>query len=314
MGSVLESIVPVFILILLGIFLRRGRFLPAGASNGFTWLVFYVTVPALLFRNIAISNPEKAFDIRLWSVIFIVSIIFAFAPLVFLVNTAPDRRGVIAQGIYRSNMVFVGLPILQNYIGGHPELMAVVSMVIAMTVPVYNLLAVVVLLIPLKDLEGGRIDLKKIARDVALNPLILGSLAGLLFSLSGLPLFGFMDRTLGLLGGISAPLALVSVGLSLDLSSARVEGFTSILVSLGKLIVYPAVIYGILKFLGTSDSIAFSVVILTGTPTAVVSYIMAVEMRGDGNLAASIIAVSTIISLITLTSWLFLWRWIDPIL
>lgn len=311
MYRVLESILPVFLLILLGLILKRKYLLPSGSVKGFTWLVFHVTVPALLFRNIAINNTGGKFDIRIWIAIFIVTLIFALIPLFLFIKALPERRGVLAQGAYRSNMVFVGLPILQSYIGNQSEIMAAISMVIALTVPVYNLLAVIVLLIPMKNIEGGKIGVSKILKDVALNPLILGSVAGMAYSLSGVPLPGFLDRTLGLIGGISAPLALISVGLSLDLSGAWLQGPVSIGISAIKLILYPAAIYGLLKFWGVSPAMIFPIIILTGSPTAVVSHIMAVEMGGDGKLAASVIAVSTILSIFTLSGWLSIWQWMD---
>jgi hypothetical protein len=234
----------------------------------------------------------------------------ATALIVYLAGArlAPSRRGVLAQGSFRSNMVFVGLPVIQNALG--KEVLGPAAVLIGFTVMLYNLLAVLVLALPHGNGEDSSLDLKKTARDVALNPLILSSAAGLLFSAFHLGLPEGVGRAMDMVGDIAAPLALVVVGASLDLGKLKVELGPSLLVSAIKLLIYPALIFAALRLLGLSGPDFEATVLLMSTPTAVVSHIMAKEMKGDERLSSSIVIGTTVFSLPTLTCWLAFFAWL----
>ncbi len=308
MFDVIQIVLPVFLVVALGYLLRvRGLVSPA-VNSGFSWLVFYVAAPALLFRGAATASLSSALDLSLIGSVYGVSLLFALIVMTAGFRIDPARRGVVAQGSFRSNLVFVGLPVLASAMGTGSEVMGPVSLLIGFTVPLYNFLAVVVLTCCRSDRGEGRGIPRDRLRDVLFNPLILASVAGILYSATGLPLPTAADRTLQLVGGVASPLALIAVGVSLDLSRLRSEALSALSVSTVKLLLYPALLYGILTLLDVDPVRVEAAVILTSAPTAVASHIMAMELEGDEKLAASVVVSSTLLALLTMSGWLMLFR------
>ncbi len=306
MGQLLEIaeiVLPVFLVIGLGYALRAARFVDPGTNAHLTRLVFYVAAPALLFRSVALTPLGEA--VRLDVIGVIAGITAGMVLLVYLggARMAPSRRGVFTQGAHRSNMVFVGLPVVVNACG--ESVLGPAAVLIGFMVVVYNFLAVVVLVLPHRAAgEGAWRAWGKAGLEILRNPLILACVAGLLLSGVQVELPVVADRSLELVGRIAMPLALLSVGAGLDLGRLRSELGPAALVSLLKLVVYPGLVCAGLVLLGTTgDDLRFPVLIMAA-PTAVVSFIMAQEMKGDENLAAAIVIGTTLASLLTISAWL----------
>lgn len=308
MGELLEIVaivLPVFVVIGLGFYLGKSRFVTPEVNTTLSRLVFYVAAPALLFRSVARSPLSETVHLDAIGVIVGLTVLFVTITYFGCARLAPSRRGVVTQGAHRSNMVFVGLPVVMNAFG--PDALGPAAVMIGFVVVVYNFIAVMVLVLPHARSEGEvsaaqvwKRTLLKILR----NPLILGAGAGLLASGFGVVLPLALDRSLDLVGRIALPLALISVGVGLDPSRLRSEVRATALVSLGKLVVYPALIYAGLFLLGERGEDLWIPVLIMASPTAVVSFIMAQEMKGDENLAGAIVIGTTIASLITISGWL----------
>ncbi len=312
-AEIFSIVAPAFILIGAGLTIRRLSRLNSSASSGITQIVFYIAVPALLFRSIAHSDFTKAFPETAILTIYITSVLTAAIAFLTAALFRGADPGVISQGVYRSNMVFLGLPIIANTFGSDTPVIATVAILIGLTVPMYNLLAVAVLSLSAARKTDGRVRFRRITQDVILNPLILSSAAGIIWSLAELSIPLFLDRSLEMAGVIAAPLALISVGISLDLSYLRSRFRQALLVSFLKLTVYPAAVFFALVYLNQSPELTVSAVILTASPTAVVSFIMAREMGGDENLSAAIVVATTLLSMFTLSAWLAVFRWLGMI-
>jgi len=300
--EILNVVVPVFLVIALGYFLGSREFIPKAANNVISRIVFYVAAPSLLFRSAATATVSEVLDLETWGWAALVSVVMAFAVYVMAARSGPPRRGVIAQGVQRSNMVFVGLPVIFNAFGD--DVLGPAAVFIGLMVPVYNFLAVILLLLPH---QGGqsRVDMwKKTAKGIVTNPLIIGSVGGIIFSALSIPLPLFADRTLEAVGRIAMPLALLSVGADLDFGRLRSDLFTASVVSAMKLLAYPALVYAGLKFLGKEGMMLQFPVLVLASPTAVVSAVMAREMKGDEQLAGAIVIGTTIYSLFTISAWL----------
>jgi predicted permease len=308
MIEILNIVSPVFIVIGVGYALGRMGLLSEETNSKFSWFVFYVSAPALLFLSAARTPVSEALNLNLLGSVYLVSVVM-FA-IVYLAGARldPSRRGVICQGSFRSNMVFVGLPVITNAFGD--EVLGPASVLIGLTVPLYNLLAVLALTMPHNQGADNAPAWGGIFRSTALNPLILGSLAGILFSALHLGLPSPAERSIELLARIAMPLALVCVGASLDLRKLRVEIGPSLLVSLLKLIIYPAMAFAVLTLLGESGTGLKFTVLIMAAPTAIASHIMAVEMKGDPKLSASVVIGATIFSMFTITGWLALFKWL----
>jgi predicted permease len=304
--DILNAVLPVFLVIALGYALRRSGFLPPSVDATLSRLVFHVAAPALLFQSAARTPLAPERDGFAVAVLIGASLLVALVVYLLSARTEPARRGVLAQGAFRSNMVFVGLPIVGNALGD--EAVGRAAVLIGVLVVIYNLLAVLVLALPHQG--GSRTgQWRSLLKDMILNPLVLGSLGGILFSVTGAQLPLVADRTLDLVGRVAMPLALIAVGAGLDLSRLRSELLVAQSISLIKLIVYPALGFGALHLLGFSGTDLAIPVLLMASPNAVVSFIMAQEMKGDAQLAAAIVMGSTLLSLPTLSGWLLFLQW-----
>ena len=311
MVAILNVVAPVFLVITTGYFLRIRSYLPENAPGVLSWIVFYVAAPALLFRSAAMTPVESSLDLPLVGAVFLTTLIATVFGYLLQPGSDPSRKGVIVQGIFRSNMVFVGLPVVLNAFGERRDILGPVTAVVGWTVPLYNLLAVLVLAFPhRKNLEWNQ-NSRRIKRDILWNPLILSSVAGLLYSASGMPLPLPLDRSLDLIGRSAAPMALLVVGASLDFRRWSSEKEASLLVGFGKLIFYPALYLGILEWMSMAGILTIqdrhlAVLLVLAAPTAVAAHIMAKEMGGDESLSASIVVSSTTLSLFSISFWLLL--------
>ena len=175
----------------------------------------------------------------------------------------------------------------------------------------YNFVAVIILTLPHRGSDGVEVRWAPMLKSIITNPLILSCSGGLLIGGLGLPLPTVLDRGLKLGGDLATPLALLVVGSSLDLGRVRSEFKPAFLVSLVKLFVYPGLIYAALYSLGLRDMFLETPVLLLASPTAVVSHVMAREMKGDDQLAGAIVIGSTLLSLFTLSAWLAFFHWMD---
>lgn len=304
--EILAIVLPVFLVIGIGFVLGRTGYVDDRARSAFSWLVFHVAAPALLFRSTARTPVHEAFNLEIMVVTGGVSILLAVLVYWAAARMDPARRGVLSQGAHRSNMVFFGLPVILYAFG--EEVLGPAAVLIGFMVVVYNLLAVLVLVLPHRSENPGGGIWAATALEFARNPLILACGGGILLSATGLGLPLPVDRALELVGHIAAPLALLTVGAGLDFRRLQAEVKSAAAVSALKLVVYPALIYAGLHLVGAGKTELQVTVLIMASPTAVVSYIMAREMKGDEQLAAAIVIGTTLASLVTTSAWLALFR------
>lgn len=301
--AILNIVLPIFLVIGLGYSLRRVGFLREETRGALSRLVFYVSAPALLARATASNSLDQTFNPPVFLVVIVVSILIGAGTYIVCFRSSSSRRGVIAQGAFRSNQVFVGLPVVIYAYG--EESVSAVAVLISFVVIIYNFLGAVLLILPQQDksVQMSTI-LARTSLGVLRNPLIIACIMGILFSLTGLGLPLALDRALALVGRTAAPLALIVVGAGIDFHRLRNDLRTTILVSLVKTILYPALVFIGLKMLGLSGPDLRLPVMIFASPIAVVSYIMARELGGDEKLASSLVVGSTLISLVTIICWL----------
>jgi predicted permease len=174
---------------------------------------------------------------------------------------------------------------------------------------VYNFLAVILLALPHRQrgVSAGT-AWRRTAGQMGRNPLILGCGGGVALALLEVTLPVSLERSLGLVGRTALPLALLTVGADLDFRRLRGDVGVTALVALVKLVAYPGLVLLILRAAGLSGTALAAPVLLMAAPTAVVSHIMAQEMRGDHRLAGAIVIGTTAASLLTYSGWLYLLR------
>jgi len=293
---ILAGLVPSFLLVGLG-GLVRGR-LSENAWTGLDRLNFEILFPALLFTAAA-SRPMDVPRVAVigpsvWAILTL-GLVAGYAARRF----GPDRFLDFAgawQTAWRFNtaMGFVAVGALTR---ADAALMAVVA---GMAVPVANLFAVSALS------RGGDLGLLATARRVALNPFFLASVAGVAVGLSGFRVPDLIMAPLGLLAQAAIPIALISVGATMDWRAlTRINAFSGILVGI-KLIVLPAVTLTACLLLGTDPAITSILVMFSALPTASAAHVLAAGFGADRSLAATLVAQSTLLAAITLPFWIIL--------
>lgn len=300
----LEAVLPMFLLLAAGMGVKRFRLLTETELRHLNKMIFVVFFPPMMFTNLYGKDIKEAVDWRLLIFGLVsVALIYGIGTLAVLRIEKDHRsRGAMIQAIYRSNFVIMGIPIAVNMYG-HGNL-AVTAMMVAVIVPVYNVLAVVTL----EVFRGGKPDAASIAKKVLTNPLILGAAAGLLAVLTGLKLPAVIETTVADMASVATPLALVILGASMDFGSIKACGRDLIICVLARLVIVPAAGLTAAALLGFRGIAFVTLIAMFASPTAVSSFTMAQSMGSDGQLAGNCVIFSTAFACFTMFLWIFLFK------
>ena len=286
---------PILLILFLGWVFRRYQLIDEHFINVSNRFVFNVTLPCMLFLSTATRPLQQSLDVPL--VLFgIVSTLLAF---IFLVVIAPilvsrDKRGVFVQGAFRGNMGIIGIALVLNAYG--VDILPKVSVYLALLTILYNILSVMILSNKKQSLP--LILLK--------NPLIIGVLLGLLFSWTQIQVPEFIQSTGEYFSQVTLPLALTCIGGSLRWGSFRTNHLDVLWTALFKLLVIPVAVVIAAIIWGFREEDLGLLFLMMATPSATASYIMAREMTAYGDMAAEIVAVTTVGSALTVTIGLVL--------
>lgn len=295
-------VVPLFVNIMFGYFIKRIRLVDSNTLKIMNNVTFKTFLPLLLFYNVYKTDLDGTINKKLMifapTVIFIVCITTTI--LILMIEKENKRRGVLIQAIFRSNFVLFGLPVIISLFGD--ESAGVTSMLIAVVVPIFNFLAVIVLEI----FRGGRIDVKKIVKGIITNPLILSSMAGLILLFLNIKLPYFIEKSINDISKISTPLALIILGGSFEFNKVSGNIKQIFIGVMGKLIIVPIIFIPIAIKLGFRYIELATLMIMLTAPTAVSSFTMAEQMDGDGELAGQLVVFSSAASVFTIFIWIFI--------
>lgn len=310
MSLLVNTLLPLILLIGVGAGLSRIRFLGPQFSADLNKLAFWIALPALLFRSAAGASEASASTWWLLAVMLTVTI--AVAGLGWWcsrwLGVPASGQGTFVQSAFRGNLAFIGIPVLAASVVDAPDyvrtpLMASGVIVMTLTMAFFNVLAVIVLQ---ASRQGGRAGARAMVGPLVTNPLLLSGLSGLALALTGMRLPTFLDRTLEVLGGAAVPIALLCIGGSL--ATTRFSGRRSWIVSaaLLKVAVKPAMAGLLVAVVGLGAIERRIAVVFAATSTAAAAYVMARQMEGDEALASGSIALSTVLSAISLAVALLL--------
>ena len=303
MVNVVSTIIPVFAIIFLGCWVRRKGLIRPELLGPANRLVYYVAVPAMIFREIAGASFTAQFDARILACTLMpVLVVFAISLAVGSLTRIPrGRLGTFMQSSFHGNLGYIGLAVAYYFLGTEGFVRA--SIIAGFLMLLQNFLAVVAL-------QSGSVrslvrpNLRFMASRVVGNPVILSALAGMAFSVSGVSVPLLIDRSLGILSGLALPLALLVIGASLSFEVIRVHILSALGAGVLKLIVLPAAGYFLYQWFGVAAQDYLPGLILLAAPTATLTYVMATEMKGDTELAIAAISVNTMLSAITFAMWL----------
>lgn len=294
-------IVPIFLLIMLGYALTRLKVWDEHFLKIANNVCFKCLLPVLLFYNVATANVLEVFNGKLILYVclcacVIFGILFIIVPLI---NKDKKRRGVMIQGTFRSNFLLFGVPLSLSIGGTQGAVLAAV--VASFYVPLINVLSVVSLYV-FSDAE--HVNLKAALLGIVKNPLVIGGILGLLFSLIrnsiGFEIPTMLDTTLVNIKDIATPLAFLVLGGDLKMGSMLRDVKACLFSVVGKIIVIPATMLPLSALLGFNQLEMAILIAVFATPNAVSSYAMARSYEADYELAGEIITLGTLLSIFTI--------------
>ena len=297
----LNAVVPFVFYVSAGYLVRRSGTADEGTMKKLNHLIFRVFFPFMMFSNIYSSEFALHSGMRLLffsaaSVLLLTAVLLLTVPR-FVPENA--KRGVMIQGIYRSNIVLFAIPLAGNVFGAAGTELATIP--VAAVVPIYNVLAVIIL----EHFGHGGTRPGELLKNVLTNPLISGTILG--FAAKGLHLSlpDCLWNPVQAFGALATPMALFVLGGTLYVSEIRknMKYLVSILVI--KLILLPALAIAVSVPAGFSPAERFVYFCVFATPVAASSFPMAQSMGGDGELAGQIVVLSTVCSVLTLFLWIF---------
>ena len=297
----LNAVLPLFLMMAVGYVIRLTGLMNDVTTRQVNRTIFMVFLPLMVFINIYDSGD--AASLRNSLLIFAVAGVLAefLIALVLVLLTEQDnaRRGVMLQGMFRSNFVLFGIPLSMALFGSSAA--GTASLLIAVVIPLFNVLAV----LALEMFNGQRPNLWQVLLGIITNPLILASLAAVLCNYFHIRLPDVVHSTASTLGGIATPLAFVVLGASLSFGETGRCAKSMLMTLLVKLILFPAALIAAAILFGFRGAELAVLLTVFGSPIAVSSFTMAQQMGGDDQLAGQLVVFSSVLS--TGTMFLFIW-------
>lgn len=302
----LNATMPVFILMLLGILFRKMGLMEGRFVDQMNQFVFKIALPFLLFKDLSQSDFSQVWDAGFVLYCFAATLAGIFlAGGVSLMLKDKKLRGEFIQASYRSSSAILGIAFIKNIYGnaGMAPLMIIGS------VPLYNIMAVLILSFTRPDREklSGR-ALAEMVKSVFTNPIILGILAGMAWSLLGLKQPDIMERTVSSLSATATPLGLMAMGAAFNWKKAEGAVRPSLAASAMKLVVMTALFLPTAIWLGFRKEELVAILAMLGSSATVSCFVMARNMGHEGILTSSVVGLTTLGSAFTLTLWLYILR------
>ena len=308
----LNATAPVFLMMLLGMLFRRLGWIDEAFASKMNRFVFLVPLPVLVFHDLASAEIGDVWNFRFVAFCFLATAAsIAICALLSCLLKEKPRRGEFIQTSYRSSAALLGIALTTNIYGDA----GLVPLMIIGSVPLYNVMAVVVLSLTAPDEKkaSGQAAIsrkaelwKRTLKGIVTNPIILGILLGLLWSMLRLPLPPILGKTVTNLGDLAAPLGLMAMGATFRLDKAVGQAKPAIAASFIKLVGFCVLFLPLAVRLGFREEELVAILIMLGSATTVSCYVMAKSMGHEGVLTSSAVMLTTLFSAFTITGWLFL--------
>ena len=301
----LNATMPVFLVMLLGWWLKKINFISDDFVSVADKLVFKVALPVLVFKDIASADLSKDFEWKFVLFCFLGTCIFFGVTWLFAEIFIRDKHmiGSFVQGSFRGSAAILGIAFAQNIYGSS----GLVPMMIVASIPLFNIFSVIVLMRSANAEETDKMAvLKKTGKGIVTNPIIIGIFLGIAFALLKVTFPPMIEKTIQSVASLSTPLALIAIGGGFSTGAALKKWKPTLAASIIKLIIIPGIFLPVAVAMGFRNEEMVALLILTGAPTTVSSYIMAKNMDNDGTLASGIVVMTTLLSSVTLTAIIFI--------
>lgn len=264
--------------------------------------VFLVPLPVLLFEQLATVDFSEVWDIKFILFCFVVTAIsITISTLISLLWKDRSIKGEFIQATYRSSATLLGIAFIQNIYGtaGMAPLMIIGS------VPLYNIMAVVVLSVFKPGNNSfDKALVKKTLKGIATNPIIIGIVAGFVWSALKLPMPSILHKTVSSIGATATPMGLMSMGATFEMKKATSKMKPTLVAVFMKLVGFCVVFLPMAALLGFRNEEMIAILVMLGSATTVSCFVMARNMGHEGTLSSGVIMMTTLLSAFTLTMWL----------
>jgi malonate transporter len=304
--EVADLVLPVFAIIVTGWLAGRLGYVARSLADGLVHFAYNIAMPALLFVTIA---QEPAGNLLAWRFLlaFGGGSILCFA-LVFVAVRIAWKHDLASSTIHgmsaaMTNTGFVALPILHSIYGQPAVLPAAIATVFVAGVMFPA--TVILLESGERGASGERARPAVLARQILLNPMVLSTIAGLAWAITGLPIPAPAALYLNIFAAALTPCALFAIGLGLSIEGVRANLAASVLLAAVKLVIMPLVVYGLCVASGLDPLYTIAAVVCAAVPTAKTVYILAGAYEVEEPLVAATVSITTLLSVVTLLGWLY---------
>jgi predicted permease len=303
-------VAPVFLIIAVGYFAKRSKIINEVFVDVTSKFVFQISLPVFIFLKISILDLSQVFEIKQITYIYagtIIPYILIWIGTIPFIKNPKDKSSFI-QGAFRGNYAIVGLALISNLFGN--DALGKATLILAFLLPLYNVLAVIVLIVPKHQ---GKINFKSIFLEILFNPLILAVIFALPISYLKIKLPEMFISTGTFLADLALPLALIGIGGSLNIENLKRASNLAFSSSIIKIVILPIVFTTIAFLLGYRNDDLGIMFILFACPTAIASFVMADAMGANSKLAGNIIMITTLGSVFTIAIGILLLKSFDLI-
>ena len=300
----LNAVLPIFLLLAVGYLAKCLGYLNRDDVQKVNRLLFKFFMPVLMFYNIYNSDLSSAFRPRLIAYA-VLGVLTAFALGVLWARAfVPDRRqkAVMIQGVYRSNFVLIGLPIASSLMGEAD--MGPVALLLAIVVPLFNVLAVIVL----EYFNGEKPKPGKLLLDILKNPLILGTLTAMLVLLLHIPLPAPVLKVAGQMATTVGAMLLVMLGAFLRFDGMKNQRRQLAVIVAARLVAVPGIFLSLAALLGFRGVELAGLIGVFASPVGTTTFPMSLQMGGDAELAGNAVVATSALCSFTLFLWCLLFK------
>ncbi|MBA4347230.1 MAG: hypothetical protein C0413_00030 [Clostridiales bacterium] len=295
-------VAPLMIYMIIGVVLRKAGVVDERVMRGANNIVYYVTLPLMCYRAIAKSDISAMFDTPylLYMAFGIVALYVLAALLVPILSKENKRRGVLILGVFRSNDAIFGLPVAAALLGA--DHLGLMSVAISMSVPLFGILAVVAM----ERYRGEHVRVGQMLVRMIKNPLLIACFAGFVVNLLNIEFPEVLQKPIDNLAAVTSPLAFILLGGTISFAAVKKNRAAITAISLIRLLVAPLVTVAALLLLGFRGEFIVVALIIFGAPVAMLTYSMAVGMQADDELAGTLVAITSVLSIVTMFLFIFI--------
>ncbi len=304
--NILNTVLPVFLVIALGAILRKSHFITADFVTGINKFAYRIGLPCLLFYKMSTATYDYSIAGKVFAVVLggliacaVIGIIIAW-----LFKLPSKQAGAFVQGAFRGNLAYIGLPIVLYSFSDFSQITSsetetIGVLVLSLIVPVYNISAVTTLLVSQHQMNFK--SFLNVLKQIGTNPLIIACVSGIAYAsiFDSLPIT--IGRSFNALGQVALPMALIGIGATLIEEKLYGKIKFAIIAAAIKTTIAPLSGLLTIPLLGLSDNNAKMAMIFLACPTAISSYVLADQLGSDKRTASMIVILSTLFSLISLS-------------